>query len=111
MLDLGCPRLQRYLGADRHGAQQTASGYTGGAAGTPHYDTVEQGDTGHAESVLVNYDLTRTTYGRLLQVFFSVAHDPNGSECGWDLAASGCSLYCCRFENCEFPVAALMSSA
>ncbi|MGF6597877.1 peptide-methionine (S)-S-oxide reductase [Paraburkholderia sp. GAS448] len=58
------------------GVKQVASGYTGGAASTAHYDTVEEGDTGHAESVQVTYDPTQITYGRLLQIFFSVAHDP-----------------------------------
>ena len=58
------------------GVKQVASGYTGGAAGTAHYDDVEQGDTGHAESVQITYDPTQITYGRLLQIFFSVAHDP-----------------------------------
>jgi peptide-methionine (S)-S-oxide reductase len=58
------------------GVQQVASGYTGGAAGTANYETVEEGDSGHAESVLVTYDPTQISYGRLLQIFFSVAHDP-----------------------------------
>ena len=58
------------------GVKQVASGYTGGAAGTAQYETVSEGDTGHAESVQVTYDPTQITYGRLLQIFFSVAHDP-----------------------------------
>jgi peptide-methionine (S)-S-oxide reductase len=56
--------------------KQVASGYSGGAAGTAQYETVSEGDTGHAESVQITYDPTQITYGRLLQIFFSVAHDP-----------------------------------
>ena len=58
------------------GVKQVASGYSGGAAGTAQYETVEGGDTGHAESVQITYDPTQITYGRLLQIFFSVAHNP-----------------------------------
>jgi peptide-methionine (S)-S-oxide reductase len=58
------------------GVKQVASGYTGGAAGTAQYETVSEGDTGHAESVQITYDPTQITYGRLLQIFFSVAHNP-----------------------------------
>ena len=52
------------------------SGYSGGAAGTAEYELVSNGDTGHAESVKITYDASQITYGQLLQVFFSVAHDP-----------------------------------
>lgn len=58
------------------GVKQVASGYTGGAASTAQYETVSEGDTGHAESVQITYDPTQITYGRLLQIFFSVAHNP-----------------------------------
>ncbi|MGF6727110.1 peptide-methionine (S)-S-oxide reductase [Paraburkholderia sp. GAS41] len=58
------------------GVKQVAAGYSGGAANTAQYDTVEEGDTGHAESVQITYDPTQITYGRLLQIFFSVAHNP-----------------------------------
>ena len=58
------------------GVTQVAAGYTGGAASTAHYDTVEEGDSGHAESVQITYDPTQITYGRLLRIFFSVAHNP-----------------------------------
>ncbi|WP_345814131.1 peptide-methionine (S)-S-oxide reductase MsrA [Paraburkholderia sp. PREW-6R] len=58
------------------GVKQVASGYAGGAADTAQYETVSEGDTGHAESVQITYDPTQVTYGRLLQIFFSVAHDP-----------------------------------
>jgi peptide-methionine (S)-S-oxide reductase len=58
------------------GVKQVAAGYAGGAASTAHYETVSDGDTGHAESVQITYDPAQVSYGRLLQIFFSVAHDP-----------------------------------
>jgi peptide-methionine (S)-S-oxide reductase len=58
------------------GVTKAVSGYSGGAADTAHYQMVGGGDTGHAESVEVTYDPHQVTYGKLLQVFFSVAHDP-----------------------------------
>src|SRR5215510_12512392 len=58
------------------GVTRTVSGYSGGTVENPYYDLVSGGSTGHAESVLVEYDPSEVTYGRLLMVFFSVAHDP-----------------------------------
>jgi len=58
------------------GVTQVVSGYSGGSADTAKYDTVSTGRTGHAESVRISYDPSRITYGQLLKVFFSVAHDP-----------------------------------
>jgi len=58
------------------GVTRAVSGYAGGLARTAHYEEVGNGDTGHAESVQVTYDPTQITYGQLLQVYFSVAHDP-----------------------------------
>ena len=58
------------------GVQQAVSGYAGGAAGTAHYETVSGGNTGHAESVQVTFDPAKVTYGTLLQIFFSVVHNP-----------------------------------
>lgn len=58
------------------GVKQVTAGYAGGASETAHYALVGSGLTGHAESVRIVYDPTQITYGRLLQVFFSVAHDP-----------------------------------
>jgi len=52
------------------------SGYSGGSAKTAEYETVSTGETGHAESVQIVYDPSQITYGELLRVFFSVAHDP-----------------------------------
>jgi peptide-methionine (S)-S-oxide reductase len=58
------------------GVITATSGYSGGAANTAEYELVSNGDTGHAESVKVTYDPSQITYGQLLRVFFSVAHDP-----------------------------------
>jgi peptide-methionine (S)-S-oxide reductase len=58
------------------GVTNVESGYAGGNAATAHYDMVSGGDTGHAESVRVRFDPARISYQQLLQVFFSVAHDP-----------------------------------
>lgn len=58
------------------GVKRVATGYAGGSAATAHYDIVSEGRTSHAESVKVVYDPSQITYGRLLKVFFSVAHDP-----------------------------------
>jgi peptide-methionine (S)-S-oxide reductase len=52
------------------------SGYAGGSASTAHYEIVSGGQTGHAESVRIKYDPSKISYGQLLKVFFSVAHDP-----------------------------------
>jgi peptide-methionine (S)-S-oxide reductase len=58
------------------GVISSTSGYAGGSGKTAEYETVSTGDTGHAESVQVVYDPSQITYGELLRVFFSVAHDP-----------------------------------
>lgn len=58
------------------GVKQVLAGYSGGAQATAHYEMVSTGTTGHAESVQVTYDPAEVTYGELLRVFFSVAHDP-----------------------------------
>ncbi len=58
------------------GVSKAESGYAGGSADTANYYTVSSGATGHAESVRVTYDPSQITYGQLLKVFFSVAHDP-----------------------------------
>jgi peptide-methionine (S)-S-oxide reductase len=58
------------------GVISATSGYSGGAANTAEYELVSNGDTGHAESVKIIYDPSQITYGELLRVFFSVAHDP-----------------------------------
>jgi peptide-methionine (S)-S-oxide reductase len=58
------------------GVTSAVSGYAGGQKQTAHYDIVGMGRSGHAESVEVTYDPRQVSYGQLLQVFFSVAHDP-----------------------------------
>jgi len=58
------------------GVSDVKSGYAGGAARTANYEKVSMGNTGHAESVRVVYDPSQISYGQLLKVFFSVAHDP-----------------------------------
>lgn len=58
------------------GVLDTTVGYSGGAAQTATYDQVTTETTGHAESVEVVYDPSKLTYGELLRIFFSVAHDP-----------------------------------
>ena len=58
------------------GVINATSGYAGGKAAKPGYDQVSLGSTGHAEAVEVIYDPVRISYGRRLQIFFSVAHDP-----------------------------------
>jgi peptide-methionine (S)-S-oxide reductase len=58
------------------GVSQAVSGYSGGAEKTAMYEMVGSGLTGHAESVKVTYDPKKVSYGTLLQIFFSVVHDP-----------------------------------
>ena len=58
------------------GVTNAVSGYAGGAKETAHYELVGSGGTGHAESVRITYDPRKVSYGRLLQIYFSVAHDP-----------------------------------
>jgi peptide-methionine (S)-S-oxide reductase len=58
------------------GVTSVKSGYAGGTADTADYETVSSGTTDHAESVEVVYDPSRITYGQILKVFFSIAHDP-----------------------------------
>jgi len=58
------------------GVKSAISGYAGGNVASPSYEQVSSGETGHAESVRVVYDPSQVTYGQLLRVFFSVAHDP-----------------------------------
>jgi peptide-methionine (S)-S-oxide reductase len=58
------------------GVSSATAGYSGGSAGTAQYETVSTGQTGHAESVRVVYDPSQVSFGQILKVFFSVAHDP-----------------------------------
>ena len=58
------------------GVTEATSGYSGGSAATAEYEVVSTGATGHAESVKITFDPSQVSYGQLLKVFFSVAHDP-----------------------------------
>jgi peptide-methionine (S)-S-oxide reductase len=58
------------------GVSSVTAGYSGGSAQTAQYEIVSTGNTGHAESVRIVYDPGQISYGQLLKVFFSVAHDP-----------------------------------
>jgi len=71
------------------GVLSTTVGYSGGSAQTATYDQVTTETTGHAESVEVIYDPSKITYGQLLRIFFSVAHDPTQlNRQGPDVGAS-----------------------
>ena len=59
-----------------NGVTQAVSGYAGGSQESAEYETVSSGTTGHAESVQITFDPRTITYGHLLQIYFSVAHDP-----------------------------------
>lgn len=68
------------------GVSNVVSGYTGGSAETAHYKQVSAGRTGHAESVNITYDPSQVSYGQLLKVFFTVAHDPTQlNQQGFDI--------------------------
>jgi peptide-methionine (S)-S-oxide reductase len=58
------------------GVTSAVSGYSGGEKTTAQYETVSTGSTGHAESVSVTFDPHQVSFGRILQIYFSVAHDP-----------------------------------
>jgi peptide-methionine (S)-S-oxide reductase len=58
------------------GVTNVVSGFSGGSASTAHYEVVSTGTTGHAESVQITFDPARISYQQLLEVYFTVAHDP-----------------------------------
>src|SRR4051812_36581354 len=58
------------------GVVNAVSGFAGGGKATADYSTVSSGSTGHAESVEIKFDPKKISYGKILQIFFSVAHDP-----------------------------------
>lgn len=58
------------------GVTSVVSGYAGGSASDASYDKVSSESTGHAEAVRINYDPSQVSYGRLLEIYFTVAHDP-----------------------------------
>ena len=58
------------------GVQRALSGYSGGTKATADYEAVSRGSTGHAESVEIRFDPKEISYGEILQIYFSVVHDP-----------------------------------
>jgi peptide-methionine (S)-S-oxide reductase len=62
------------------GVKKVISGFAGGTAETAHYETVSAGRTNHAEAIQITYDPSKITYGQLLKVLFSVAHDPTTKD-------------------------------
>jgi peptide-methionine (S)-S-oxide reductase len=72
----GCFWGMQALFENIRGVHEVVSGYTGGFLRSPSYETVSLGLTGHAESVRVTFDSSQISYGQLLMVYFSVAHDP-----------------------------------
>jgi peptide-methionine (S)-S-oxide reductase len=84
------------------GVIRATSGYSGGGANTAHYEMVSTGTTGHAESVRITYDPSQISYGQLLKVFFSVAHDPTQLDRqGPDTGTQYRSAIFCADENQE----------
>jgi len=72
----GCFWCVEAVYKDLQGVSSVKSGYAGGSADTADYETVSSGTTNHAESVEVVYDPSKISYGQILKVFFSIAHDP-----------------------------------
>ncbi len=61
---------------DLKGVSDAVAGYAGGSKSTAHYEIVSTGTTGHAESVQVTFDPAEVSFGKLLEIYFSIAHDP-----------------------------------
>ena len=76
----GCFWGQQAVFERIRGVVKATAGYAGGSATTATYDQVTTETTGHAESVEVEYDPSKITYGDLLRIFFSIAHDPTTAE-------------------------------
>ncbi|HXY70592.1 MAG TPA: peptide-methionine (S)-S-oxide reductase MsrA [Gemmatimonadales bacterium] len=72
----GCFWGMQYVFEHVTGVTRVVAGFSGGAAGTAAYETVSGGETGHAESVQITFDPSVVSYETLLDVFFTVAHDP-----------------------------------
>ena len=72
----GCFWGAQDLLSKRPGVISTRVGYSGGSKMTANYTMIGTGTTGHAESVEIKYDPKKISYGKILQIFFSVAHDP-----------------------------------
>ena len=76
----GCFWCVEAVYAQLDGVLAVTNGYAGGTAETADYDTVCSGRTGHAEVVRVRFDPAKITFGRILKVFFSIAHDPTQKD-------------------------------
>lgn len=76
MLAGGCFWGMQGIYEHMKGVTNTVVGYAGGTKETAHYDIVSDRTTQHAESIKITYDPSKVTYGELLKVFFSAAHDP-----------------------------------
>jgi peptide-methionine (S)-S-oxide reductase len=72
----GCFWCTEAVYRELDGVSVVVPGYAGGTQDTADYETVCSGRTGHAEAIRITYDPSKTTYGQILKVFFSVAHDP-----------------------------------
>jgi peptide-methionine (S)-S-oxide reductase len=72
----GCFWGQEAVFGDLKGVKEAMPGYSGGAAATAHYEMVSTGTTGHAESVRVTYDPAQISLEKILDVYFTVSHDP-----------------------------------
>ena len=80
MLAGGCFWCVEAVYAQLDGVLAVTNGYAGGTADTADYDTVCSGRTGHAEVVRVRFDPAKITFGQILKVFFSIAHDPTEKD-------------------------------
>jgi peptide-methionine (S)-S-oxide reductase len=76
----GCFWCVEAVFKELHGVQSVLSGYAGGSASTADYRTVCSGQTNHAEAIEVRYDASQVTFGQLLKIHFSVAHDPTQQD-------------------------------
>ncbi|MCX7281446.1 MAG: peptide-methionine (S)-S-oxide reductase MsrA [Alphaproteobacteria bacterium] len=72
----GCFWGQQGVFAHVNGVTKVVSGYSGGGNKTANYDQVSTGTTGHAEVIEITFDPSKVTFGQLLRIYFSVAHDP-----------------------------------
>jgi len=72
----GCFWCVEAVFAELRGVESVRSGYAGGSAETANYKTVCSGNTDHAEAIEIVYDASKVTYGQLLKIHFSIAHDP-----------------------------------
>ena len=77
----GCFWCTEAVYCELDGVLAVTPGYAGGTRETADYETVSTGRTDHAEAIRITYDPARLTYGQLLKVFFSVAHDPTQRDC------------------------------